>query len=51
MNKSSQKQSKSAERNESSLSERAEKYMHPSCAAKKKFKARNNWDSETYRKN
>ena len=38
MNKSSQKQSKSAERNESSLSEHAEKNMHPSCAAKKSSK-------------
>jgi len=38
MNKSSQKQSKSAERNESSLSEPAEKNMHPSCAAKKSSK-------------
>ena len=38
MNKSSQKQSKSAERNESSLSEPPEKNMHPSCSAKKSSK-------------
>ena len=52
MNKSSQKQSKSAERNELSLSEPAEKNMHPPCAAKKSSKQGiHDWDSETYRKN